>query len=69
MAEIFNNVPGMVTVLDTTDSGSNPFRLTMDGFPQTGTERCHRYRAGYSAARQLSVPAYAPGPGLRLQFR
>jgi hypothetical protein len=36
MAEIFNNRPGIVTVLNTTTDDENPFRLTIDGFNAAG---------------------------------
>jgi hypothetical protein len=36
MAELFNNRPGIVTVVDTNSGDDNPFRLTIDGFPESG---------------------------------
>jgi hypothetical protein len=33
MAEIFNNRPGIVAVLNTNATDDNPFRVTIDGFP------------------------------------
>jgi hypothetical protein len=38
MADIFNNEPGVVVVLDTGGgNGDNPFRLAIDDFPQDGS--------------------------------
>jgi hypothetical protein len=37
MADIFTNVPGVVTVL-ATNAGDNPFRMTIDGFPEDGSQ-------------------------------
>jgi hypothetical protein len=38
MAEIFNNKPGSVQVLATSGANNNPFRVTIDGFPETGSQ-------------------------------
>jgi hypothetical protein len=37
MAELFNNKPGIVAVLASTDDDTNPFRMTIDGFPEDGS--------------------------------
>jgi hypothetical protein len=38
MADLFNNQPGVVAVLDTDGGDDNPFRVTLDDFPQIGAQ-------------------------------
>jgi hypothetical protein len=38
MPEIFNNKPGSVQVLAPKGANTNPFRVTIDGFPETGAQ-------------------------------
>jgi hypothetical protein len=38
MAELFNNQPGVVVALNTGNGGDNPFRVTIDGFPENGAQ-------------------------------